>query len=170
MKAHNGMRPQDIVILLKILLAEKESWQYRDLSASLLISVSEIAESLNRSHLAGLIDVTKKKVHRLSIMEFIKYGLHYVFPQRPGAIVTGIATAHSHPFYQTHFESEIDYVWEHENGDLRGQAIQPLYKGLAAAALQDEQLYKMLAGIDIIRVGKAREKKFAIAELEKAIL
>lgn len=164
------MRPQDIVILLKILLIENDSWQYRDLSASLLISVSEIAESLNRSHLAGLIDVTKKKVHRLSIMEFIKYGLHYVFPQSPGAIVTGIATAHSYPFYKNHFESEINYVWEHENGDMRGQSIQPLYKGLANAALQEEHLYEMLAGIDMIRVGKAREKKFAIAELEKAIL
>lgn len=170
MKAHNGMRPQDIVILLKILLAENESWQYRDLSASLSISVSEIAESLNRSNLAGLIDVTKKKVHRLSIMEFIKYGLHYVFPQSPGAMVTGIATAHSHPFYQGHFESETNYVWEFDNGNMRGQAIQPLYKGLASAALQDEELYKMLAGIDIIRVGKAREKKLALEELEKAIL
>src|SRR5438874_6918001 len=100
MKSHNGMRPQDVVILLKILSNANESWQYRDLSSSLYLSISEISESLARSHMAGLIDESKKKVHRQSLMEFIRYGLHYVFPQLPGSMVTGIATAHSHPFYK----------------------------------------------------------------------
>ena len=79
MKAHNGMRSQDIVILLKILTINKE-WQYRDLSSGLFMSLSEVSESLNRSFLAGLIDVNRKRIFRQSLMEFIEHGLHYVFP------------------------------------------------------------------------------------------
>lgn len=170
MKSHNGMRPQDVVILLKILSSPNPSWQYRDLSASLYLSISEISESLSRSHLAGLIDESKKKVHRQSLMEFIQYGLHYVFPQLPGSMVTGIATAHSHPFYKKIFKSELNYAWPDEDGDMRGLAILPLYKNVVKAVKHDEKLYLLLASIDILRVGRTRELKIAIDELRKAIL
>lgn len=170
MKSHNGMRPQDVVILLKILTTSEANWQYRDLAHSLSISISEISESLNRSHMAGLVDESRRKVYRQSLMEFIQFGLHYVFPQVPGSMVTGIPTAHSHPFYNKKFISELNYVWPDENGTMRGLAIQPLYKSVAKAVKKDEVLYKLLASIDIIRVGKTREMKVAIAELKKSIL
>ena len=170
MRAHNGMRPQDVVILLKILTLQQADWQYRDLSSSLYISISEVSESLNRSHLAGLVDERRKKVFRQNLMEFIEHGLHYVFPQHPGSLVTGIATAHSHSFYQHLFVSEVNYVWQDADGDMRGLAIEPLYKGVVKAVKQDEMLYKMLASIDIIRVGKIRELKTALQELQKLIL
>lgn len=171
MKAHNGMKPQDIVILLKVLLMENRSWQYRELAFYLFISVSEIAESLNRSHIAGLVDQSKHKVYRQSLMDFISHGLHYVFPQQPGQMVTGIATAHSHPYYKSYFPSaEATYVWPDETGNLRGLSIQPLYSNVVKAVRLDEELYKLLATIDIIRVGKVRELKVATAVLKKAIL
>jgi hypothetical protein len=65
-----GMRPQDIVILLKILTTPDPGWHYRDLASQLFISISEISESLHRSHTAGLIDESNRKVHRQSLMEF----------------------------------------------------------------------------------------------------
>ena len=164
------MRPQDIVILLKMLTIEISSWQYRDLASSLSISISEVSESLNRSHSAGLVDESRRKVYRLNLMEFIEHGLHYVFPQQPGRMVTGIPTAHSHPFYQNRFVSEIQYAWEDENGTIRGLSIEPLYKTVVQAARQDELLYKILASIDIIRVGRTRELKVALAEMKKIIL
>ncbi|MEZ2441759.1 hypothetical protein AB6805_08550 [Chitinophaga sp. RCC_12] len=169
MRGHNGMRPQDVVILLKILTMQ-DNWQYRDLSNALSISISEISESLNRSCIAGLIDEPRRKVFRISLMEFIQYGLHYVFPQIPGQVVTGTPTAHSHPFYKNHFASESNYVWPDDQGSMRGMLIEPLHKGVVKAVKEDAQLYKALASIDIIRVGKSREKKLAIEELKKIIL
>lgn len=164
------MRPQDIVILLKILSYEEKPWQYRDLSAALSISISEVSESLNRSSLAGLIDQERREVFRESLMEFIQFGLPYVFPQSPGPVVTGIATAHSHPFYKSKFVTEANYVWASADGDLRGQAIEPLYKGAVKAAQEDPLLYKMLVSIDIIRVGRSREVNQAVQELKNSIL
>lgn len=170
MKAHNGMRPHDVVVLLKILISDRSDWQYRDLSASLYISISEIAESLNRSHIAGLIDESRRKVHRQSLMEFIRYGLHYVFPQLPGTMVSGLPTAHAHPFYQELLVSEVRYVWPDENGEARGLSILPLYKNAVKAAKNDPLLYQLLASIDIIRVGRAREIGKALKILEQHIL
>jgi len=169
MKAHFGMRPHDIVILLKILSTSTQNWQYRDLASGLHISVSEIAESLNRSHIAGLVDESRRRVNRRSLLEFIQYGLHYVFPVVPGTLVTGIPTAHSQTFFKAKFASEIDYVWPDENGWARGLAITPLHKGVPAAVQKDESLHSWLAAIDIIRVGKTRELKMAIDLLQHDI-
>ncbi len=170
MKAHNGMRPQDIVILLKIHSNSQLNWQFRDLSKGLGISVSEISESLNRSHIAGLVDESRRKVYRQSLMEFIEHGLHYVFPQVPGTMVTGVPTAHSHPFFKAHFAGEFDYVWPDPEGSVRGLSIHPLHKGVPEAAKIDLQLYKWLAAIDIIRVGRVREIQMALSELKSEIL
>lgn len=170
MKSHNGMRPQDIVVLLKILTISDKNWQYRDISSALYLSTSEISESLHRSHIAGLVDERRRRVFRQSLMEFIEHGLHYVFPQQPGTMVTGVPTAHAHPVFKSHFAAELNYVWPDENGGIRGLSIIPLYKGVTKAVKTDEQLYLLLAAIDIIRVGKTRELKVALDILHKIII
>jgi predicted transcriptional regulator len=170
MKAHNGMRPQDIVILMKILILKDSKWQMRTLAESLNLSISEISESLHRSHIAGLVDVNKKNVFRMSFMEFIEFGFKYVFPQIPGSLVTGIATAHSHEFFKEKIISEINFVWPDNDGDVRGLAILPLYKSITKVVLKDKVLYNLLACLDILRVGKVREKKMALKILKEFIL
>ena len=171
MRKHSGMRPQDVAVLLKIISKKSENWQNKDLANELFISQSEISDSLNRSSLGGLIESEKKKkVFRNSLIEFIEHGLHYVFPALPGSMTNGIYTAHSHPFMQQHFFSELNYVWPDPRGEVRGLGIEPLYKEQVKAAKNDDTLYLMLALIDVIRVGRVREMKIAIQELKKVIL
>jgi len=166
------MRPQDIVILLKIISKGEMPWQNKDLAAELHISPSEISESLYRSSVGGLIDADyKKKVYRQSVMEFLEHGLHYVFPAEPGSMVNGIYTGHSHPFMQKEFKVDtLHYVWPEPRGLVRGLSIEPLYKGQTKAVQKDEKLYLMLALLDVIRVGRVREIKVAIEELKRLIL
>jgi len=170
MKSHNGMRPQDIAVLLKILVSNNEDWQYRDLGVDLYLSTSEISESLTRSFQGSLIDETKRNVFRQSLLEFIQHGLRHVFPVDPGAVVTGVATGHSHPFFKSKFSGEHEFVWPDENGKSRGSTIIPLYKNIPKAAAKDEGLYRVLAAVDMIRAGKPREVKVALDTLRKIIL
>lgn len=170
MKSHNGMRPQDIVVLLKIISSRHPDWQYRDLSSQLVISISEISESLGRSHIAGLIDENRRRVNRQGLMEFIEHGLHYVFPQVPGTMVTGVPTAHSQAFFKARFDAELEYVWPFPEGGLRGLSITPLSKGVPVAVSTDEILHEMLAAVDIVRVGRMRELKAALELLKGYIL
>lgn len=163
------MRPQDIVVLLKLISAEKEALNLSRLSHALFLSLSEVSESLNRSMIAGLVDYDKKKVFRQNLMEFIEHGAKYVFPQQPGSMVRGMPTAHSHPFMEEMISSDIPFVWPDNQGELIGLELLPFYKKQVEAAKQDSKLYKLLALVDVLRVGKVREIKLAVPELKKMI-
>jgi hypothetical protein len=170
MRKHNGMRPQDIIILLKIVSLGGDSWQNKDLARLLYISSSEITESLNRSALAGLLDSNdRKSVYKQSLLEFIEHGLHYVFPVTIGGMENGIYTAHSHPVLHKYFKNEFEYIWPYAKGKVRGLMIEPLYDKMVPAALEDGKLYAMAALLDIVRVGRVREWKIAMEELKKMI-
>lgn len=170
MKKHNGMRPQDIVVLLKIVSINNQKWRNIDIANALQVSPSEVSEALNRCRIAGLIDSKKRSVHTNSFKEFLIYGLKYVFPVEPGAVVKGIPTAHSASPINEHIASGGDiYVWPYAKGTQRGQAIEPLYKTLPAIIQEDKIFYELLAIVDTIRVGRAREIKIAIEELEKRL-
>jgi hypothetical protein len=169
MKPHNGMRPHDIVVLLKILSME-EGWMSKDLAASLFISGSEISESLNRSMIARLVSPDKKTVYKNALFDFLVYGLKYVFPAEVGAISAGVTTGHSSPILKDYFvfEESDQYVWPSTYGKTKGYALQPLYPNQPIAALNDQLLYDKLALVDAIRVGRTRERNKA-AELLKEI-
>lgn len=164
------MRPQDVVILLKIIANKEQKWFQRPLAEELYLSQSEISESISRSKYAGLLAYSIKKVNRDALMEFLQYGLSYVFPQHPGTIVRGIVTAHSAPPLNKLISSSELYVWPSAKGNVRGQCIMPLYPTVIEAAKRDSKLYELLALVDALRVGKAREKKLAIKELRNRIL
>ena len=170
MKKHNGMRPQDIVVLLNIIALKHDDWKNSDLAYSLQISASEITEVLNRCRIGGLVDSKKRKVHINSFKEFLIYGLKYVFPVEPGAVVRGIPTAHSaYPINEQIASGNDIYVWPYAKGNQRGQAIEPLYKTLPAVVKDDNLFYELLVVTDTIRIGRSREIKIAIEELEKRL-
>lgn len=184
MKKHNGMRPQDLLILLKIEAHRQKNRHVssrgtiilagipllkKDIATQLGISASEVTESLARSSFAGLYDPSKKKVMARALLEFLQYGLKYVFPQQPGALVRGIPTAHSAKPLADLIQSTEPYVWPSAEGTVRGQAIEPLYPTLVQAVANDSRLYEMLALVDAIRVGKAREVTMAVEELRKRL-
>lgn len=164
------MKPQDIVILFKIIAQGNESWQQLPLADSLFISQSEISQSVARMRYAGLIAENGKQVMRLALMDFLHYGISYVFPQHPGAIVRGVATAHSANPLKKRIVSDEVYVWPSAQGGMRGQAIVPLYHTVPRAIQNDEKLYELLALTDALRVGQKREKELALTELKKRIL
>ena len=55
-------------------------------------------------------------------------------------------------------------------GTLRGQSIVPLYPSVVDAVQNDHKLHELLAMVDAIRVGRAREKELAINELQNRII
>lgn len=162
--------PLDIVILLKIIALGDSPWLQSNLAESLHISQSEVSKSLMRSKYASLLDVSSKKVSRLALMEFLQYGIRYIYPQQPGALVRGIVTGHSAPPLNKIIISEEPYVWPSAKGTVRGQSIIPLYPSVIEAVKSDHKLYELLALVDAIRVGKAREKDIAIQELKVRIV
>lgn len=168
-KNQNSMKPQDIVVLLKLIALNNNNWQQIPLAYSLKMSQSEISQSVARSKFAGLLEESGKEVMRQAFKDFLQYGLAVVFPAKPGAIVRGIPTAHSAPPLNLEISSGENYVWPFAMGSVRGHGITPLYATVPQAALEDEQLYELLSLVDALRVGKVREKNLAVQELKHRI-
>lgn len=169
MKKHSGMRPHDVVILLKIIAKGSQPWFNKDLANELHISQSEVSESLNRSKIAGLISGNKKSVAKMALLDFLAHGLRYVYPEQPSSLVRGIPTSHSAPPLNKLIQSEQNYVWPYAKGDERGFTITPLHPNVPRACLEDAKLYELLALTDALRIGRVRERNLAIEELEKRI-
>lgn len=165
MRHHKGMRPQDILILLQIIVLEEKVSRIVDLAYQLKISQSEVSEALYRCRIARLLSPEGYKVYRNGLLEFIIYGLKYVFPAHPGEFTRGIPTAHTAPPLSKKIVSDEAFVWPSPEGTTRGQAIEPLYGSVPTIVSQAPALYEMLALIDALRVGRAREQALAVQEL-----
>lgn len=160
------IKPQDVLLLLKIVSENNASWNQKPMAEALGMSQSEVSESVARSKYAGFLDPSGKVVLKMALMEFLQYGLRYVFPQKPGPVVRGLPTSHSASPLKEQIQSSEDYVWPYGKGTVRGHSIMPLYPSVPVAVLKDEKLYELLALADALRVGRAREKDLAIVELK----
>jgi hypothetical protein len=171
MRQSPSLKPQDVVIVLKIIAKGDRPWKQLDIAKELGLSQGEVTFALDRLLLSGLINHTKRTPQRLAIAEFLIHGLKYIFPAKPGAISRGIPTAHScGPLAKKIVSSEEDqYVWPDEDGTVRGQSIQPLYETVPKAVKNDEEFHILLALVDAIRIGRARDKVIATNELRKRI-
>lgn len=172
MRSISGIKPQDILVLLKLTLLKEQNWRHMDLVDALGLSQAEISFSLQRCVNSGLLTPDKKRVIRSAFSGFLIHGLRHVMPAKLGPVDRGIPTAHSAPpLNRTIVAEESDkYVWPYEFGDARGQTVPPIYPSAVKAAMNDPKLHELLALIDALRVGRAREKKLAAEELEKRIL
>jgi hypothetical protein len=141
----------------------------KDLSVELRVGASEVSESLARSVYAGLLSSDKKRLMKMTLMEFLEHGLRYVYPQQPGHLARGMATAYSANPLAKIIQSNEQIVWPYANGKMRGQTIVPLHRNVPLACLKDNDLYELLALVDALRIGKARERQLAMEELRKRV-
>lgn len=171
MRVLQGIKPQDVLVLLKLCLWQEREWRHVDLSNDLGLSQTEVSFSLARCRASGFLDEAKKRVNRSALLEFLAHGLKYVYPVQPGALCRGMPTAHSAPPLSKRIASDEHdhFVWPHGDGRMRGQAIDPLYESVPLAAEKDPRLHELLALVDALRVGRAREKSLAAEELEKRL-
>ncbi|MBL4847129.1 MAG: hypothetical protein JKY65_16535 [Planctomycetes bacterium] len=166
------LKPQDLVVCLELSTRESEAWTYADLAADLGLSPSETNKAVERALEAGLLcpsDQPRGKPIpiRAALLEFLVHGVRHAFFTSPGRLVRGMPTAHSAPPLDAKLRGgdEPPLVWPDAQGDSRGQAIEPLYPTVPAAARKSAQLYELLALTDSLRCGRARERKLAAEAL-----
>lgn len=164
------MRPQDIVILMKLISTKGRELTNKQIARELEISASEISEALERCRIAKLVDESKTRVNTLALEEFLLHGLKYVFPVTPLTKVRGVATAVSaHPFTDKISQEGDKFVWPDSQGNARGFGIKPLYRTVPIAVKTDAVLYDLLAIADVLRIGRVREIEIAKMKLKEIL-
>lgn len=167
------LKPQDILVVLKLVALGQRPWSYAWLAVNLGMSPSQLHSAVRRA-LAAQLAVKKEDVitpHIRNLEEFLVHGLRYVFVAEIGRLTRGIPTAYAAPPLDKHFpeSAEPPPVWPDPEGTVRGLAFSPLYKLAPQAARSDPALYELLALLDAIRGGRARERDLAIKELSKRL-
>jgi len=159
----------DIVVLLK-LLVDGGGKTYAQLSKELGISASEVHAAVRRSTDAGLIGPESRVPLRKALEEYLIHGVHYAFPAKRGHLARGMPTAHAAPpLAQFVSSDDLPPVWPDPEGSVKGYALEPLYDSVPKAAKSSPALYELLALVDAIRIGRARERKLAEEELRKRL-
>ena len=165
------LKPQDILVLLKVIVWEKQDWTYQELANELFMSASEVHAGIKRAIASRLMDQNRMAVQKKALEEFIAHGIRYAFPPMRGDITRGIPTAYAAPPLNSFFQigEELPPVWPDPLGKVRGYEFSPLYGSVPKAAVIDTKLYELLALIDAIRDGRAREREIAIEEFKNRI-
>lgn len=178
------LKPQDIVVVLKLLANGFNPWSYASLGEELVMSPSHVHASVARaetSHLLAALNVSSSprqrgrgvlpEPNKSNLQEFLIHGVKYAFPVQRGGITRGVPTAEAASPLKEHFPENLPLppVWPYAKGTVRGVTFEPLYSNVPEASLRDAALYRLLILVDAIREGRTREREIAIRELITSI-
>ena len=165
------MKPQDVVVLLKMSISpESEKTSYKTLAAQLHISAAEVHAATRRASDAGLLSIFSPRgraVCRTKFLDWLVYSVAINFPAHLGPVTFGTPTgltAVNLPTIRTHAD-DLPFVWPGSVGTTRGLSIKPLYKSVPVSTMNDPVLHECLALVDLLRIGRVREKEAAASRL-----
>ena len=169
-----NLKPQDVLVLLKLIAQGDPNWVYSRLAMELSMSSSEIHAAMKRSFNAGLMLEHGETLmpDAKNLEEFIIYGVKYAFAPERGDICLGIPTSYAaKPLCdQIVYDDSKPPVWPDPQGKVQGIAFRPLYPSVPDAVRLDSDLYELLALVDAIRGGRVRERRLATKEIKQRFL
>ena len=159
-----SLKPQDVVVLAKLLSYDGKRPSMAQVGIDLALSPSEVHAALKRLAASKLTaDRHEGRPLLESVEEFLVHGVKYAFPARRGEVTRGMLTSYAAPPLSAEVAagSDLPPVWPSAEGKHRGVSLEPLYKTVPIAASRDPYLYEVLALLDALRDGRAREKRLA---------
>lgn len=168
------LRPQDLVVLLRLALERGPTPTYAALAADLGMTASEVHAAVERAVAAQLArkdTAGKATAVREALRLFVQHGARYCFPATRGGMTRGMPTGYAAPPLKDLIVQGTDPVpvWPHKNGTVRGVAFHPLYPSMPEAAARNAALYELLVLFDAVRGGSTRERALALDLLEKRL-
>lgn len=165
------LRPQDLVVLLRLVTADSSTVTYAALAADLSLTASETHAAIERAVMAQLArkdSSGKPSVVRDALRLFIQHGARYCFPTTRGSLTRGMPTSYAAAPLKDRIVQSTDPipVWPYKNGTARGLAFYPLYPTVPQAAERNAALYELLVLFDAIRGGSLRERALALELLD----
>lgn len=168
-----SLKPQDVVVALKLCGYPSGRPPISVIASDLRLSPSEVHAAIQRLRSSSLLHgpALKDKPNISGLEEFLVHGLKYAFPAEHGEVTRGIPTSYAAEPLKSEIalSNDLPPVWPWHDGDTRGVGLEPLYKSVPYAALRDPALYQLLALVDAIRDGRARERNLAERDLVRRL-
>lgn len=165
------LRPLDVVVLLKVHVLRRPEYGQIKIASLLGVSSRSVNEALKRGSRARLYHADRRSVNVGAMEEALLHGIRYFMPPERGGMTRGVPTAWAAPplVGLLAATNEPPPVWPHPEGTVRGLAFEPLHASAPRAVQDDPALYEMLALVDALREGRAREARLAGEELKKRL-
>ena len=166
-----SLLPQDVVVLAKLVSSGGTRAAITQLASDLFLSPSQVHASLKRLEGARLADAQSGRPVLRAVEEFLIHAVKYVFPAQRRETTRGLPTAYAAPPLNGQIAGSADPppVWPDPDGEVRGVGFEPLCKSVPKAARKDAVLYELLALVDALRDGRARERRIAERELSSRL-
>lgn len=177
------LKPQDMLVLVRLLIARKrqEVVTYPQLSQWTGLSASETHASVRRATACGLltgmlangVGAFPWSPAPAACQEFLLHGLKYVFPLEIGVVQRGIPTGTSAPGMNEGSQSVLEgdtWVWPHADGTEKGIGIKPLYRTVPQVVRSDEMLHQAMAALDLLRCSSHRPRRLGENWLKENLL
>lgn len=162
------LKPVDLTVLAYLASGHLgQRWTQSQVAAGLGISQSNVHRALAQLDRSGLL--VEGGPRRDALRELIVHAVRYVYPGGLGAPARGIATAHAGPALAPRVRSEQAYVWPFDGGQDFGPSIEPLHPCVPAAAARCAPFHDLMSLVDVMRVGRAREREIAVARLDELL-
>ncbi len=163
----HALRPQDVAVALQLTLTPGAP--FRALAEATGLSQGEVHNAVRRLTMARLVRSDTRTPLLGALREFLESGVPYAFAVHPGAETRGVPTAHSAPPLASEFPDAEVVVWPDAVGTVRGAGVAPLMTSASGTAKNNRELYELLALVDVLRLGRARERQRARRLLRDAL-
>lgn len=173
------LKPQDVVVAIALGVKgqnERERLTFRIMSDLTGLSIGEISnvyKRLGNLRLIGAVETTSAyRMNTAALAEFLCFGIRYYSYPKPLGYGRGIATGWNCAALQQKslmLPRDTPLVWPVAGGDDVGEQISPLHDCAIKASSKDEKIYRLLALVDIMRLGTSRELEVARPLLAKEL-
>lgn len=168
------LKPQDLLLLFEQVAHPDEPRTYASLARKLKMSDSQAHRSVLRNLAAGLAVSQgrgKWQTVRSALLEFAVHGVRYAFPATIGAPRRGVPTSFgAMPLVERIASAPGEApVWAHPLGTAKGPSLSPICSTAPDVALADPAIHELLALLDALRSGRARERDLAKQLFEAAL-
>ena len=128
------------------------------------MSSSTVWKSLQRLKQAKFFENAdpNAKIDARKLFGLLAYGVPMFFTAQKTAMVRGIPTGVHSPLWKKRFGGAgVATVWPYGRGKEVGEGLVPIYPSVPSACVLDSTLYEVMATLEILRVGKTRERRVA---------
>jgi hypothetical protein len=162
----------DLLVILKLAALGQPSASVRLVADEIGLSKSAVALSLHRLQALGLLrdEAGARRINKLALRECLQHAVRWIAPADIGPSRAGLPTAHAAPPLSSKLTGGDDpVVIPLLRGPMRGRAVTPLHPLAPGAAARDPKLLVLLALVDAFRIGRARDREVAAAELSACL-
>ena len=171
MRQSTRLSTTDVAVLLHLLVHPDAS--YGDMAAMLGVGKATAHASVARLLRSGLAHAVGQSGVAAALGpagEFLQYGAAYAFPAVTVPRARGIRTGFAAPGNEGLNALDVfPMVWPSRLGNAFGMGVTPLVPRAPDVSFRDPALYRLLALVDVLRLGDARAREVARAAVLEAL-